>query len=79
LKPPRSCCMATSWAAAFCVAIRSATASAWERSILPFRKARRVNSPGWAMRAPLLISRRIISACMNGEPWQLISAVSSPV
>lgn len=33
-------------------AIRSATASAWLRSILPLRKARWVNSPGVARRAP---------------------------
>ena len=33
-------------------AARSATASAWVRSSLPFRKARRVNSPGSARRSP---------------------------
>ena len=33
-------------------AIRSATASAWARSSLPFKKARCVNSPGFASLAP---------------------------
>ena len=33
-------------------AMRSATASAWERSSLPLRKARCVYSPGCAVRAP---------------------------
>ena len=35
-------------------AIRSATASAWMRSRLPLRNARKVNSPGSASRAPAL-------------------------
>ena len=36
-------------------AIRSATASAWARSSLPFKKARWVNSPGFAGLAPAVV------------------------
>ena len=39
-------------------AARSATASAWVRSSLPLRKARRVNSPGSARRSPRRAQRR---------------------
>ena len=39
-------------------AARSAIASAWVRSSLPFRKARRVNSPGSASRSPSRAQRR---------------------
>ena len=44
--------------AAACVwlSIRSATASAWARSSLPFKKARSVNSPGLASRAPKAVT-----------------------
>ena len=51
-KPPFICLNAILWAAAFWDAITSATASAWARSIFPFRKALCVNSPGSAARAP---------------------------
>ena len=53
LKPPRIWFIATRCMAVFCDAIRSATASAWLRSILPLRKARWVNSPGLASVQPL--------------------------
>jgi hypothetical protein len=43
---------ATFRAASVRAAIMSATASAWVRSMRPFRKARFVNSPGSAGRAP---------------------------
>ena len=60
-KPPRSCPAASVWAALDEEAIRSATASACDRSSLPARKARSVNSPGVAMRAPASSSSRRIS------------------
>ncbi len=41
--------------------ITSATASACARSIFPFRKALRVNSPGSAKRAPAFRSRPMSS------------------
>ena len=56
LKPPRIWLMARRWVAADDEAIRSATASAWLRSIFPFRNARWVYSPGAAMRQPFLMS-----------------------
>ena len=59
--------------------IRSATASAWARSIFPFRKARCVNSPGPAIRHPAATSLRISSDTMYKEAWQDISTESSPV
>ena len=52
LNPPRICCRAIWWLAAFSAAITSATASACAKSILPFKNARRVNSPGCAGRMP---------------------------
>ena len=76
---PSVCFMASAWAAREFDAIRSATPSACARSILPFIKARRVNSPGSAVRAPHSISRLTISRCIHREPWQDISATSSPV
>ena len=56
LKPPRIWLKARRWVAAEEEAIRSATASAWLKSILPLRNARWVYSPGCAMRHPFLIS-----------------------
>ncbi|MNN20426.1 hypothetical protein D3C81_1337050 [compost metagenome] len=70
-------------AASVLASMRSATASAWARSSLSFRKARRVNSPGSATRRP--ISRpdsrqRDSSICMTtGPPWPCSSSTSSPV
>ena len=51
-------------------ATRSATPSAWVRSRRPFKKARRVNSPGSASRAPWL--RQSWSTCCTAinPPWQ---------
>ena len=48
--------------------ITSATASAWVRSSLPFRKARRVNSPGSALRAPSFRSALTTVAATKPEP-----------
>ena len=56
-KFPRSWPMAMWWVALLVAAMRSATASAWLRSILPLRKARCVYSPGLACRHPLSVSR----------------------
>ena len=57
--------------------IISSTASAWVRSSLPLRKARFVNSPGSASRAPF--SKTSPSVFLSGiiPPWQLISTISS--
>ena len=52
LKDPRIWFMAMRLVAAEVDAMRSATASAWLRSILPFKKARWVYSPGPAARHP---------------------------
>ena len=68
LKPPRICCKATRWAAAEPLAMRSATASACDRSNFPFRKARSVYSPGSANRAPCWQSACKSCCWMNGEP-----------
>ena len=79
LKPPRICCKASCCDADEEEAIKSATASACERSIRPCIKARRVNSPGLAERAPFCINSRIICSATKGEPWQDISITSSVV
>ena len=50
---PASCSLAACSASSVREWIKSATASAWARSMRPLRKARRVNSPGSARRAPL--------------------------
>jgi len=78
-KPPLICWIATSCAAFDSEAIKSATASAWDKSIFPFRKARWVYSPGFAGTAPLSISSSIIFCWTYTEPWQDISITSSPV
>ena len=60
-------------------AIISATASACVRSILPLRKARRVNSPRSARRAPARRHASSTAASRTGPPWHWSSATSSPV
>ena len=57
----------------------SATASAALRSSFPFRYARRVNSPGPAVRAPACSSERNVSRATIGLPWTCSSTTSSPV
>ena len=57
----------------------SITASAWDRSILPFRNALFVNSPGSAGRAPYFITVSSTRFMARTPPWQSISTVSSPV
>ena len=70
-------------AASVLASIRSATASACARSILSFRKARSVNSPGRASRSPRLSPasrQRARSSCSTtGPPWACSSSTSSPV
>ena len=51
---PASCSLAADRASSVREWIKSATASAWARSMRPLRNARRVNSPGVANRAPLM-------------------------
>ena len=59
--------------------MRSATASAWAKSIWPFKKARSLNSPGRASRAPAA-STAFNSICITtGPPWPCSSTESSPV
>ena len=55
------------------------TASASERSIFPFRKARFVNSPGSAGRTPVRLNRSKRRATVRLPPWQESSSMSSPV
>ena len=55
-KWPRSWPKANCALALLVAAMRSATASAWLKSIFPLRKARCVNSPGCACRHPNLTS-----------------------
>ena len=59
--------------------ITSITASAWDRSIRPFKKARFVNSPGSASLAPYFntVSRSFFIT--TTPPWQSISTTSSLV
>ena len=59
--------------------MRSMIASAWVRSILPFSKARRLNSPGSAERAPHSNSRSRTRLVTSTPPWQASSTTSSPV
>ena len=77
--PPRIWFMAMRCCEALDDAIRSATASACVRSILPLRKARCVNSPGCARRHPFSINSERIVSRIYLEPWQDISIESSPV
>ena len=59
--------------------IISIIASAFDKSILPFKKALFVNSPGCANLAPALITSCKIFLVTNTPPWQLISTVFSAV
>jgi hypothetical protein len=84
-KAPASERVALRAAASVLASIRSATASAWARSSLSFRKARWVNSPGSARRraqpsaAPALRQRASSSCSTTGPPWACSSSTSSPV
>ncbi|MNT31348.1 hypothetical protein D3C72_1671790 [compost metagenome] len=92
-KAPVSERLALRAAASVLASIRSAIASAWARSILSFRKARSVNSPGWATRKPRRLGwpvagsvaapasrQRASSSCSTtGPPWACSSSTSSPV
>ena len=60
-------------------AIRSATASACARSSLPLRKARSVNSPGRASRAPNAHARRSSRSSNTALPCPCNSSTCSPV
>ena len=54
-------------------------ASACSKSSLPFRTARRVNSPGSAWRAPARIAAASTDVGARYPPWVVISRRSSPV
>ena len=59
---------------------RSASPSASARSILPWTKARRVNSPEVARRNSGSAARAASTAAITARPpWQCSSAISSPV
>src|SRR3990172_2168870 len=77
--PPRSCRRAARAAPSVLAVIRSASASAGVRSILPFRKARRENSPGAAGIAPRAHAAAAAHSTSTGFPCRWISATSSPV
>ena len=76
---PASCSLAACRANSVREWIKSATASAWARSMRPLRKARRVNSPGSARRAPRASTASKTSFAGNNPPWQVISTTSSRV
>ena len=80
---PASDRLALRAAASVLASIRSAIASACARSILSFRKARSVNSPGCATRSPMAAPasmQRASSSCSTtGPPWACSSSTSSPV
>src|SRR5262249_48041318 len=59
--------------------IRSAVASACTRSTFRFCRARRVNSPGSAGRAPAATQAATTSPGTSRPPWVAISIWSSPV
>ena len=59
--------------------IRSATLSAWAKSSLLFKKARLVNSPGSAKRAPSSRQRASSICITTGPPCPCSSITSSPV
>ena len=59
--------------------IKSATASAWDKSIFPFKNALLVNSPGFAGSQPNENRFSNILLVIIVLPWQEISIVSSPV
>ena len=68
------------WDAAWdCAATNLEILSAWVKSILPLRNARKVNSPGWANLAPWEIQS--CNTCCTGTipPWQWNSITSSRV
>ena len=85
-QPPYSLASAPSaWRSAWrrCPAVSAATRStipsAAVRSSLPCRKARRVNSPGSAGRAPAVTRASATPATTAGPPCRWNSALSSPV
>src|SRR6266705_853946 len=78
-KPRSSCCSARRRCAGDPASMRSAVASAWSRSILPLRTARRVNSPGVARRAPAVTSAASAAAGTSSPPCVEISTTFSPV
>ena len=66
--PPASCVSACCNCPTESASITPRTASAWTRSILPARKARRVNSPGRATRAPRPTRFSTTAFKIGGDP-----------
>ena len=77
--PPSSARRAARAARRSPAAIRSATASAWARSRRPLRKARSLNSPGRAWRAPSSTQTWTRRRSTAGLPCACSSATCSPV
>ena len=67
--PPLICRTAARAAAWPLAPTKAITASAWLKSIRPFSKARRVNSPGSARRAPASNTRRSTRWAFTSPPW----------
>ena len=78
-KDPPLCINADFIASSVLAVIKSITASACDKSILPFKKALLVNSPGSASLAPALIVASNTLLVEVTPPWQLISTTSSAV
>jgi hypothetical protein len=55
------------------------TASAWVKSIRPAKKARIVNSPAAAGRAPAAIAAATIDSSIGNDPTAWISTLGDPV
>ena len=77
--PPASDELASLAAVSFSAAMRSAMASACNRSILPFKNARSENSPGCALLAPRSRQRVNMLCKTMCPPWPCNSTTSSPV
>ena len=78
-REPSSAWYAALAACSPCAEIMFMTDSASERSSLPFRKARFVNSPGPAGSAPAARTRRRTFCMRYMPPWHCSSTTSSPV
>ena len=76
---PSSCFIEDACASFVFACIKSATASACDKSILPLRKARFVNSPGSARTVPFFTISPSTFWVTNTPPCDETSATSSPV
>ena len=79
LKRPSIWFIATLEALSVLERMKSMTASAWDKSIRPFKNARLVYSPGSAILAPCVMVSSSMRLIVKIPPWQLISIISSRV